>query len=120
MDRAAPRELRLIWYKRTDSNLGVEKEMIARITFSEIVKITDSMEMTVIDFQPSKIPPIRVDVATMAEFNGYRDNFIKHCEDSGLCGRIYSYKVSGRALNGFSKLGNRLVNRHVGEAAPDV
>ena len=94
--------------------------MIARITFSEIAKITDSMEMTIFDGRPSPIPPIRVDVATMAEFNGYRDNFIKHCEDSGLCGRIYCYKVSGRAVTGINKLGNRLVNRHVGEAAPDV
>ena len=94
--------------------------MIARITFSEIACIREGSEISLIDFQPSKIPPIRVDVATMKEFKGYRDNFIKHCEDSGLCGRIYCYKVSGRAVSGFNKLGNRLLNRHVGEAAPDV
>ena len=94
--------------------------MIARITFSEIACIRPGSETTIIDGSPSKILPIRVDVATMAELEGYRDTFIKHCEDSGLCGRIYSYKISGRAVSGFMKLGNRLVNRHVGEAAPDV
>ena len=94
--------------------------MIARITFSEIACIREGSETTIIDFQPSKILPIRVDVATMAELDGYRDNFIKHCEDSGLCGRIYTYKVSGRAFPGFNQLANRLVNRHVGESAPYV
>ena len=94
--------------------------MKAKITFSEIASIRPGSEVTIIDFQPSKIPPIVVEAATLREFEAHRDAFIAQAEASGLCGRIYSYKLSGRAVSGFNQLGNRLVNRHVGEAAPHV
>ena len=95
--------------------------MKARITFSEIACIRPGSEITIIDYQPSKIPPVIVEAKNLADFLSHRDAYVKRATDSGLCGRIYSYKMGqDRAVPGFKTLPNVLVNRHVGEAAPDV
>ena len=93
--------------------------MKTRICFSEIACIRPGSEVTIFDGKPSKIPPIIVEVKNLKEFVAHRDDYVRQATESGLCGRIYSYKLGAdRAVPGFLQVGNVLVNKHVGEAAP--
>jgi hypothetical protein len=97
--------------------------MIAEIWFSEIAKIGYKSEISIIDFRPSKIAPQTVEVYKMPALRALVDAYVEQATQTNLCGRIYVRKKGrDRAIPGFNQMDPRgvLINKHVGEAAPDV
>lgn len=97
--------------------------MRAQFYFSKIDCIRPGSETTIFDFKPQPIPAEVVEVDRMSELTMAINAYVGMAQASGFCGRVYVKKVGqGRAFAGFNQMDQRgiLVNKAVGEAAPDV
>lgn len=94
--------------------------MKVKIWFSKIDAIGGGSETSIIDFQPSPVPPALAEPESLAELETAVTAYAAQATLLGHCGRVYVTKQgTGRAFSGFNQRSTRgvLVNKEVGEAA---